>query len=88
MNVVIAVLAIAILADIVTTERGLARGGCEANPIMRLAMTLPGRGWIIPKIALTAGPAYWLWIQGYPDTIWIIVACNFVIALWNWRVQR
>lgn len=88
MNVVIIALIIGILADIVTTERGLAQGAHEANPIMRLAMKIPGRGWIIPKIALTAGPAYWLWIEGYPDVIWFLVALNAGVAVWNLWVLR
>ena len=42
------------IADILTTERVLARGGWEANPIGVLAMTHFGVYWPIQKLALMA----------------------------------
>jgi Domain of unknown function (DUF5658) len=42
------------IADVVTTERVLAHGGWEGNPIGIFAMALLGTYWPIPKLVLMA----------------------------------
>lgn len=45
------------LADVVTTNRVLARGGREANPLVWWTMRRMGRAWWMPKLAVTSVPS-------------------------------
>jgi hypothetical protein len=40
------------IADVITTQRVLDKGGWEGNPLQVLAMSLLGSYWPIPKLAL------------------------------------
>jgi hypothetical protein len=40
------------IADVITTQRVLEKGGWEGNPVQVLAMSLLGGYWPIPKLAL------------------------------------
>jgi len=62
--VITAVLLALQVADVLTTNRVLARGGREVNPLMALAMRRLGRLWWVPKAGLVGGAvaAAWLWL--------------------------
>ena len=82
-------LGIACLADIITTERALRRGGREANPVVAWFMRkLGGRGWIIAKALLTAAAGYLLFTAGLVLWIWALAALTLAVAYWNTTVQR
>ena len=76
------------VADIITTERALARGARELNPIMRALQKSSGRGWWVRKIlihAVIAGVV--LFIDG---TFGIAVGATVAgiitaVAVQNWR---
>jgi len=76
------------VADIITTERALARGARELNPIMRAMQEATGRFWWLGKIlihAVIAGVV--LFIDG---TFGIAVGATVAgiitaVAVQNWR---
>ena len=55
-----ALLVILSVADILTTNRILARGGHEANPFMAWLMAILGPQWMVAKVLATAVIAFWL----------------------------
>lgn len=73
------------IADVMTTQRVLAGGGWEANPLGVLAMAHLGTYWPIPKLALMAAclvlmfrwkPSY---VAPFVGLMGVVVANN---ALW------
>lgn len=79
-------MAIAQLADVLTTIRVLRAGGREMNPVIAWMMeSLGGAGWIVAKLALAAGATWLLWSAGYPQLIWIAAGLVALVALRNWR---
>ncbi len=85
MLIVLVLFILAQLADIYTTERALANGGFEENPIIRWAMENFGRGWIILKLALGAASAAILIYFNSPIGLLIGAAITGAIA---WRNTR
>lgn len=77
-------LAVAALADVVTTVRALKRPGTrEANPVIRFFMRHLGRGWVVAKLAITALGA-WL-LHPVPEAIWALAALTAFVAYRNSR---
>jgi Flp pilus assembly protein TadB len=76
------------VADIITTERALARGARELNPIMRALQKSSGRGWRVGKIlihAVIAGVVLFI-----DNTLGIAVGATVAgiitaVAVQNWR---
>lgn len=71
------------VGDVVTTNRVLARGGREANPIMAWVMARLGGYWWLSKVAiiLLLGVALWQ-MPAYPATL-ILIGLN---ALYLWVI--
>ncbi|NDW32947.1 DUF5658 family protein [Salipiger sp. PrR007] len=80
--------ALAQLADVWTTERVLAAGGREENPVIRFFMDRLGRGWIIAKLGLAAGVAWIAVRTGEPLLPWVAGAVTAYVAHRNWRLLR
>ncbi|MCK9513573.1 MAG: DUF5658 family protein [Pigmentiphaga sp.] len=80
--------ALAQIADVLTTLRALRRGGIEANPVIRWMMGRLGRyGWVVVKLAITAGIAAWLWSEGQAVGLLIVAGVTGLVALNNLRVR-
>lgn len=78
--------ALASIADVVTTERGLARGGVEANPVIRWFMERLGRGWIVFKLVLSLAVAIYAVMNGYVLVIFVLSGLTLWVAWHNTRV--
>ena len=76
------------IADVVTTNRVLAKGGRELNPVMRWIMDKTGDQWAVVKVVLALIVAVVLWASGMAWAIWIITALTWAVALLNWRTLR
>lgn len=63
------------IPDVVTTNRILAHGGRELNPVMRLCMRM-GRGWWAPKLLGTVLGAVYLAVWGEEDGYWMLAGLN------------
>lgn len=71
------------IADVWTTNKVLARGGREKNPIVRFLMRLFGQLWWVPKLILTIGCGLYLAVQPWPEgPLWLV----FIIVLYAWVV--
>lgn len=80
--------AVANLADILSTNYLLRRGGRELNPVMRWAMDKFGKAWVIPKLAL-AGAGLWLFVSVNAEwAIWAGAALVGVVAVNNFRLGK
>ncbi len=80
--------ALAQLADVWTTERVLAAGGRELNPVIRFFMDKLGRGWIAVKLGLAACIALIAVRTGEPLLPWVAGAVTAYVAHRNWRLLR
>lgn len=73
------------IADVVTTKRVLASGGWEGNPLALWAMASFGSYWPVPKLALMALCAMWMF-RWTPRKLAPLVALMGVVvannALW------
>ena len=87
-NIALALLATAQLADVVTTIQALKRGGVEANPVVKFLMDKFGKGWVLVKLAVTAGAAYLLWSLGMSEFILGLAAITGLVAYHNTRVAK
>ncbi|WOI30030.1 DUF5658 family protein [Sulfitobacter dubius] len=76
------------IADVVTTNRVLAKGGREVNPVMRWIMDKTGDQWAVIKVAAALFFAVVLWAIGMAWAIWNITALTWAVALLNWRTLR
>jgi hypothetical protein len=77
-------LAIALMVtDIYLTNRILAKGGRELNPLMRWCMDKLGESWMMPKVIVTLGILAVFFT--FPSPIPLIVVCviHSGIVLWN-----
>jgi len=82
----VALVALGVLADYITTKRVIERGGRELNPLPRWIM---GRFGPEAWLALELGVAVWVVIAGWPAT-WpglLAAAALFSVAFWNSRVK-
>ena len=91
-TVILIVILLALQAgDIWTTNRVIALGGREVNPVVAWFQRKTGRLWWVPKLggiglaifgALLAGPPVTLWVLGVLDLFfaWVVVH--------NWRVLK
>ena len=78
-------IALATLADILTTRAALRRGGTrEANPLMLAAMRF-GPAWIVVKLGITAPATALFYAAGHEQWLWPFVA---VIAFVAWSNTR
>jgi hypothetical protein len=50
--------------DAITTQYSIAMGAHEANPLIAFVMSQVGVGWVVFKVGVTAGLAYWFWAYG------------------------
>ncbi|MGD9558697.1 MAG: DUF5658 family protein [Mangrovibacterium sp.] len=74
------VLIILNILDVMTTNRILAMGGCEANPVVRLLMRF--RLFVPAKIAATVFFVWIVLILKPPDSIYLVVCgCAFYLLL-------
>lgn len=81
------ILMLAVIADIVTTERGLKAGASEANPVARELMSRFGRLWYVPKL-ITAGVVLYA-PEGAPWwAIAAVAALLLVVVVLNLRTIR
>lgn len=76
------------IADVATTNRILARGGRELNPVMCWIMDKTGDQWAVVKVVLALIVAVVLWASGMAWAIWIITALTWAVVLLNWRTLR
>jgi len=79
---------VANLADIISTNRVLDRGGVELNPVMRWAMKQFGRLWFIPKLALAGVAAAGCIYMGWVWAVWVGAAIYAIVAANNFRVAQ
>ncbi|MBR9837016.1 MAG: hypothetical protein GYB50_03875 [Rhodobacteraceae bacterium] len=82
----LALYAAAAVADVITTVRGLERGGVEANPVIRWFMERLGHGWIVFKLALTAAIAFYAVSHGYVAVVFVLAVITGLVAWHNTRV--
>ena len=75
--------ALAVLADIVTTIRGLKKGGTELNPILAWAMRKLGKGWLVFKVVLSLIAAFVLYKGDAEWAIWVLAALTNLVAVSN-----
>lgn len=81
--------ALAVLADIWTTCRGLARGATERNPIILWIMAGTGsEGWIPVKVAVSAVIAATMVLTGLSWLLWPLAALTGWVAWHNWRLVQ
>jgi len=78
------------VADIYLTNRILAKGGTELNPLMRWCMDRLGDSWMMPKVIFTLGVlAVFFTMPSLAPLIAICIAQG-VIVIWNakeyWKV--
>lgn len=73
------------LADIVSTNKVLRRGGRELNPVMRWAMEKFGKFWVVPKLALAGFAAAMILLYGDMWMLWAATALYAFVALLNLR---
>lgn len=77
------------LADVITTERGLRKGGFEeANDFIAYLMTNLGRGWIILKLAFASVIAYVLYDNDSLEGLWIVTLVTGYFAYRNLKITR
>ncbi|WP_422074058.1 DUF5658 family protein [Tranquillimonas rosea] len=86
LNALIA-LAVATIADIITTIIALQRRFVEAAPVMRWIMSWAGSGWWVVKVVATVLGA-WVLVRfvGDPVAVWTFAAGIGLVALWNLRL--
>ena len=88
LNTILAIiLALATLADILTTEAGLKRGAAEANPVAKLLMSRLGRLWYVPKL-IAAGVVLYAPESAPWWAIAAIAALLIVVSALNLRTIR
>ncbi|SER49062.1 hypothetical protein SAMN04490244_101243 [Tranquillimonas rosea] len=87
MTAALIALALATLADIITTIIALQRGFVEAAPVMRWIMSWAGSAWWVVKIVFTVVGA-WVLVRfiGDPVAVWAFAAGIGLVALWNLRL--
>lgn len=88
MIVALALMAVAQVADIVTTMRGLKRGAVEANGAIAWLMKKLGKGWIVAKMVPVAGLVYISWRADAWWAVILVAALTGYVAWRNHRVQR
>jgi len=84
LNLILSFVAIILtVADIYLTNRILAKGGRELNPLMKWCMDKLGESWMMPKVIITLGILAVLFT--FPSSIPLIVICAIQggIVLWN-----
>lgn len=86
-------LAIAALADIVTTQHALHRGGYERNRFIRWFMDIGviigwQSYWIVVKLILTFGSAFLIIASGHLWPVWIVIVITAAVAWRNTTVAR
>ncbi|MEQ3625999.1 MAG: hypothetical protein ABNH26_08830 [Celeribacter sp.] len=74
--------ALAQLADILTTLRGLRRGA--VGQLDRWAMeSVGGSGWVVFKMVLTGCAAWAFWASGAEWGLWLVAAVTGAVAVRN-----
>ena len=80
------------LLDVLTTNRILAGGGRELNPVMRLFMRLGGRWWWVPKLAVAIIASLVLAVDESELATWLlggILFCYVVVVVSNlYQIRR
>jgi len=71
------------VADIYLTNKILAKGGRELNPLMKWCMDKLGESWMMPKVIVTLGVLAVLFT--FPSSVPLIAICVVQggIVLWN-----
>ena len=84
--VLLATLGVAQVADLLTTNAFLARGGAEANPAMSYLQHELGSGWAIPKLGI-ALLLMWVFSKAHTRRHMVIVTTAVLLAagapIWN-----
>lgn len=82
-------LVVANLADVITTNRALARPGTrEANGFIAAIMRKLGRFWGVPKLLIAIAAAAYLAINDLLIVTWCLTALVAFIAYRNTKVGR
>jgi len=84
MNFILSLVAIALMvADIYLTNKILAKGGKELNPLMKWCMDKLGENWMMPKVVVTLGILAVFFT--FPSSVPLIAICvaQGAIVLWN-----
>ena len=84
MNFIFSLVAIALMvADIYLTNKILAKGGRELNPLMKWCMDKLGESWMMPKVIVTLGVLAVFFT--FPSSVPLIAICvaQGAIVLWN-----
>jgi hypothetical protein len=76
------------IADIYLTERILAKGGTELNPLMRWCMDKLGDNWMMPKVIFTLCVLAVLFTMPSPIPLVVVCAIQGGIVLWNVKEYR
>lgn len=74
--------AIAQLADVITTNQALDRGGVEMNPFIKWTMGKFGKAWPIIKLAIASFGVYLLYLGNLP---WLIIALAVLVGYVAYR---
>jgi hypothetical protein len=81
-------LALATLADVVTTLRGLKRGAREANPVSAALMRRGVWAWVLARSLVAVGVAVWGVSAGQTWLLWLIAGLTAVVAWHNTKQGR
>ena len=88
-NLLLSFLAIALMvADIYLTNKVIANGGTELNPLMRWCMDKLGENWMMPKVMLTLSLLAVLFTMPSPLPLIVVCVVQAGIVLWNINEYR
>lgn len=74
------------LADIFLTNRIIATGGSEKNPVIAFCMTRLREWWWVPKTVLSLAIVALLW--WFDLTIPMLAACGVEAAIVAWNIKE
>lgn len=75
-------------ADALLTERIIARGGHEMNPIMAPIIEALGQGWVFVKLLVTASIAGIMLANEWASALAVSCGVMVLVVLWNWKEYR
>lgn len=80
--------ALAQIADVVTTQLVIDRGGVEVDPLVRWLMKRSRQRWALAKLALSGLAACLVITGGAPQLLLPLALTVGMVAFRNWRILR
>ena len=82
-------LALVTFADIWTTNKVIAQGGVELNPVMRFFMVRLDSVWWMPKVLISIGAVYAsIYYFEVPAAAWVFISIIGAASVWNYSKIR